>query len=32
MESNNQRKWKKEGRKAKIYPALYQYSISFSSV
>lgn len=31
MESNNQRKWKKGGRKPKIDPAVYRYSISFNS-
>jgi len=32
MESNNQRKWKKGGRKPKLDPAVYRYSIRFSSV
>ena len=32
MESNNQRRWKKGGRKPKLDPAVYRYSISFNSV
>ncbi len=32
MESNNQRKWKKGGRKPKLDPAIYRYSISFNLV
>lgn len=32
MESNNRRKWKKGGRKPKLAPAIYRYSISFNSV
>ncbi len=31
MESNNQRKCKKGGRKPKLDPAVYRYSISFNS-
>jgi len=32
MESNSQKKWNKGGRKPKLDPAVYRYSISFNSV